>query len=97
MHKPKPIEYLQAILYHLKYKWREILMAVLVTAMGIFALVYSATNIALLYKLTMATGLVAKITAVVIFAPEITKKLDKLGLSVTPEDEETERSVNNGN
>lgn len=97
MQKPRPIEYVQAILYHIKYKWREILMAVLVTAMGIFALVYSATNIVKLYELTVIAGLVTLLTAIVIFAPEITKKLDKLGLSVTPEDEETERSINNGN
>ena len=88
MQKPKPIEYLQAILYHIKYKWRAIVMAVLITAMGIFALIYSATNIALLYKLTMATGLVALITAVVIYAPELGKAMDRFGLREVPEDEE---------
>jgi predicted membrane channel-forming protein YqfA (hemolysin III family) len=89
MQKPKPIEYLQAILYHIKYKWRAIVMAVLVTATGILALAHAATNISLLYELTVITGLATLITAVVIYAPEISRELDKLGLNITPEDEES--------
>ncbi len=96
MQKPKPIEYLQAILYHIKYNWRKILMAVLVTTTGTLALVYAATNISLLYKLTVIAGLVALITAVVIYAPELGKVMDRFGLRLVPEDEK-EKATSDGN
>ena len=91
MQKPKPIEYLQAMLYHIKYKWRAIVMATLITATVILGLTYCATDIRILFKLFAGGLLVTLLTAVVIFAPQLGKAMDRFGLREVPEDE-TERS-----
>ncbi|MEE0265557.1 MAG: hypothetical protein UD936_08030 [Acutalibacteraceae bacterium] len=91
MKKPKPIEYVQAILYHIKYKWRYIVMAILVTTTVLLGLSYAATGKDLYYIVGAGAGLATIITAVVIFAKEIGKAMDRFGLRLVPEDE-TERS-----
>ncbi len=87
MQKSKPIEYVQAILYHLKYKWRIIVMVILATLTVTLGLAYAATGIALMYKLGVGAGLIAVITAIVIFAPELERVMDQFGLRLVPEDE----------
>jgi hypothetical protein len=88
MQKPKPIEYLQAILYHIKYNWREIVMAMLITATLTLGLAYAATGNKLCYNFGVGAGLVTLLTAVVIFAPQLGKAMDRFGLRLVPEDEE---------
>ena len=88
MQKPKPIEYVQAILYHIRYKWRIIVMAILVTTTVILGLAFCATSISLMYKLFAGGLLVTLLTAIVIFAPELSDLMDRMGLKLVPEDEE---------
>jgi hypothetical protein len=90
MQKPKPIEYVQAILYHIKYNWRAIVMAMPITATGTLELAYCATNNSLFYKLGAGGLLATLLTAVVIFAPELGKAMDKFRLREVPEDEEVQ-------
>ncbi len=88
MQKPKPIEYVQAILYHIKYKWRIIVMVILATLTVTLGLAYAATGVDIMYKLGVGAGLIAVITAVVIYAPELERVMDQFGLRLVPEDEE---------
>jgi bacteriorhodopsin len=88
MQKPKPIEYLQAILYHIKYNWQAIVMATLITTTVLLGLSYAATGKDLYYIVGAGAGLVTIITAVVIFAPELGRAMDKFRLREVPEDEE---------
>lgn len=88
MQKPKPIEYVQAILYHIKYKWRYIVMAILITTTLTLGLAYCATDIRILFKLFAGGLLATLLTAVVIFAPQLGRAMDRFRLREVPEDEE---------
>lgn len=83
----KPIEYLQGLLYQLKCHWRAIVMTFLVTTTLTLGLSYAATYDRFYYNVAVGTGLVTVITAVVIFAPQLGKVMDRFGLREVPEDE----------
>lgn len=87
MQKPKPIEYVQAILYLIKYHWRIIVTTILAIATIILGLSYACTGNKICYYWGVGTGLCAVIICCVIYIPEISRKLDELGLNITPEDE----------
>lgn len=80
--------YLQAILYILKYNWREIVMAILITATAILGLACCATDIRILFKFFAGGLLATLLTAVVIFAPELGRAMDRFRLREVPKDEE---------
>lgn len=88
MQKAKPIEYLQSILYHIKLHWRKLVMAVLIAATTIFALIWSSTQEQVYYYVGVGTGITALLLPCVIYAKELCRAMDKLGLREVPEDEE---------
>ena len=71
-------------------------MALLITATSILGLACCATDIRLLYKLFAGGLLATLLTAVVIFAPELGKAMDKFRLREVPEDE-IEKATSDGN
>lgn len=88
MQKAKPIEYLQAILYHIKCHWRKLVMAVLILGTITLALIWSSTQEQVYYYIGVGTGITALLLPCVIYAKELCKAMDKLGLREVPEDEE---------
>lgn len=96
MQKTKPIEYIQAILYHIKYHWRVIVTSILAIATIILGLLWSSTQEQMYYYVGVGTGLAAVLIACVVYAPVITQAMDKLGLRLAPEDEK-EKATSDGN
>ena len=88
MQKAKPIEYVQAILYHIKCHWRELIMAVLIVATIILALIWSSTQEDIHRYIAVGAGITTLLVSCVIYAPELGKAMDRFGLREVPEDEE---------
>jgi hypothetical protein len=88
MQKTKPIEYVQAILYHIKCHWRKLIMAVLIVATIVLALIWSDTQEDTYYYIGVGTGIIALLVSCVIYAPELGRAMDRFGLREVPEDEE---------
>ena len=88
MQKAKPIEYVQAILYHIKCHWRELIMAVLIVATIILALIWSSTQEDIHRYIAVGAGITTLLAPCVMYATEIGKAMDKFGLRETPRDEE---------
>ena len=83
--KPQPIEYLQSVLYHIKYHWLAIITAILIPATVILGLIYAVTNNKICYYCGVATGLIVLLLWGAVYANKIS---EQLGLWKAPEDEE---------
>ena len=94
MQKPKPIEYVQAILYHIKCHWRKLIMAVLIVATTIFALIWSSTQNDVHRYIAVGTGLITLLAPCIMYATEIGKAMDRFGLREVPEDEKEKATSN---
>lgn len=88
MHEPKPIEYIQSVLYHLKIHRKWISLAVLIIATIIMLLLYASTENNLWSYIGLVTLLCAIVTGCVIAEPYVTQVLDTMGFFDVPEDEE---------
>ena len=88
MQKAKPIEYVQAILYHIKCHWRKLIMAVLIVATIILALIWSSTQEDIHYYIAVGAGVITVVVACLAHSQEIGEIVDRLGLRLVPEDEE---------
>ena len=88
--------YLQAILYQIKCHWKKLVLALLIISTLTFALIWSSTQQGIYYYIGVGTGLTTLLAPCIMYAPELGRAMDRFGLRETPEDE-TERSINNGN
>lgn len=83
--------YIQAVLYLIKEHWKKLIITVLIVATIILALMWSSTQKDIYYYIGVGIGLTTLLAPCIMYAPEISKTMDKLGLKEIPEDE-TERS-----
>lgn len=88
MQKTKPIEYLQSVLYHIKYNWRIIATVIFAITTVIFALIWASTQEDIHYYIAVGAGVLTVVVACLAHAQELCKIADKFGLRVVPEDEE---------
>lgn len=85
MQKSTIKEYIQAILYHLRYYWQKIVIVIFVIATVVLELIYNATGYKKIYYYCgLITALCAVLLCIIIYANKIA---DKLGIWKRPQDE----------
>lgn len=85
MQKTKPIEYIQSVLYHIKYYWQKIVTAIFITVAVVLELIYVATGNEIYFYYGLATGLCAVVLWIIVYANKIA---NKIWLWITTKDEE---------
>lgn len=85
MQKTKPIEYLQSVLYHIKYYWQKIVTAILVLVAVLLELICVATGNKIYFYSGVAIGLCAVLLWIIVYANKIANKMWQW---ITTKDEE---------
>lgn len=76
MQKTKPIEYLQSVLYHIKYYyWQKIITAIFVIVSVLLELIYVATGNKIYFYSGVATSMCAVLLWIIVYANKIANKM----------------------